>query len=534
MEHRDPRIPRREDCVLRYVLERRAAEHPHRVFIKMPDGREFTYGALLDDARRMASGLAQLGVTQGDTVVVWMPNGVDIVRVWFAINLLGAVYVPINIAYRGNLLAHVIRNAAAKVLIARGDYIGRLNDIDTSALETVVCFGEAAPLNKPLAVKPASVLDGDPAALPPLQRPIEPWDLQSIIYTSGTTGPSKGVMSTYAHLYHMSGTQGFYMVTGEDRFMCNLPLFHVGGTVPIAGMMNRGGSVALVEAFSTNDFWPAVDATETTVVILLGVMARFVMTLPPSPDDRSHPLKKVIMIPLADDWKDFADRFGVTVWTLFNMTEISVPIVSEPNPNVLGSCGKIRRGVDIRLVDENDAEVPVGQVGELILRTDAPWALNSGYFREPEATAQAWRNGWFHTGDGFRNDEDGNYFFVDRMKDAIRRRGENISSFEVEAEIVAHPDIRECAVVPVPSTFSEDEVLAVVAPVPGRTLDPLELLRFLQPRMPHFMLPRYIRILDELPKTPTQKVQKHLLREAGLTSDTWDREAAGIKIKRQA
>jgi crotonobetaine/carnitine-CoA ligase len=187
----------------------------------------------------------------------------------------------------------------------------------------------------------------------------------------------------------------------------------------------------------------------------------------------------------------------------------------------------------LRLVDEHDCEVAPGSVGELLVRTDAPWALNSGYYKNPEATAAAWRNGWFHTGDAFRKDADGTYFFVDRIKDAIRRRGENISSFEVETEIAAHPLVNEVAVIPVSSELSEDEIMCVIAPAPGRTIDAKELIEFLVPRLPHFMVPRYVRIVDSLPKTPTQKNQKHLLRTEGVTADTWDREKAGIKIGRQ-
>jgi len=200
---------------------------------------------------------------------------------------------------------------------------------------------------------------------------------------------------------------------------------------------------------------------------------------------------------------------------------------------VPGTCGRRREGVELRIVDANDCAIPDGQVGELIVRSDTPWTLNSGYFKDPEATARAWRNGWFHTGDAFRRDADGNYFFVDRMKDAIRRRGENISSFEVEVEIVAHPRVRECAVVAVPNETAEDDVLAVVATVPGATLDPLDLLEFLRPRLAHFMLPRYVRVLDDLPRTPTQKVEKHVLRSAGVTPDTWDREKAGVRVGRE-
>ena len=220
------------------------------------------------------------------------------------------------------------------------------------------------------------------------------------------------------------------------------------------------------------------------------------------------------------------------MYTIFNMTEISSPIVSEPNPRVRGTCGKVRAGVQVRLVDGNDCEVAQGSVGEMIVRTDRPWAMNSGYYKEPEATARAWRNGWFHTGDAFRQDAEGFFFFVDRIKDAIRRRGENISSFEVEAEILAHPDVREAAAIAVPSPLEEDEVLAVIAPQPGRSIDPVQLIHFLRDRLAYFMIPRYIRVLDELPKTPSSKVLKTELRAQGITADTWDREAAGIVIRR--
>jgi crotonobetaine/carnitine-CoA ligase len=187
----------------------------------------------------------------------------------------------------------------------------------------------------------------------------------------------------------------------------------------------------------------------------------------------------------------------------------------------------------VRVVDENDCEVEDGVVGELIVRTDMPFGLNHGYHKNAEATASAWRNGWFHTGDAFRRDSDGNFFFVDRIKDAIRRRGENISSFEVEKEIVAHDDVRDVAVVGVPSEFGEDDVMAIISPVPGRTIDLVALVEFLRPRLAHFMVPRYFRIIEDLPRTPTEKVQKHILRSEGITADSWDREKAGINIKRE-
>jgi carnitine-CoA ligase len=526
-------MPPREECVLRYVLEQRAALHPDRTFIRLGDGTSIGYGQFLKMVERTAAGLASLGVRQDDTVTVWLPNGVEMIRIWFAINWLGAIYVPINVAYRGNLLAHVIANAGSKIIVASSDLVRRLQEVDRANLETLVVVGGDGDEIEGLTKINAETLDQHSSGVPELARSIEPWDVQSIIFTSGTTGRSKGVVSSYAHMWHMSGREAFYMLDDDDCFLLYGPLFHVGGTLPVVAMLNRGGTVAVAGEFATESFWSSVRATRATFVILLGVMSSFISKRPPAPDDRDHTLKKAMMIPLPDDSRDFARRFGVTVWTLFNMTEINVPIVSEPNPAVVGTCGKRRPGNELRIVDEFDCEVPCGKVGELIIRSEAPWALNSGYFRNDEATVRAWRNGWFHTGDGFRCDADGNYFFVDRMKDAIRRRGENISSFEVEVEIMAHPDIRECAVVAVPNEMSEDDVLAIVAPAPSRSIDPVELLDFLRPRLAHFMLPRYIRVLSELPRTPTQKVEKYLLRQQGVAEGTWDREKAGIKIQRE-
>ena len=534
---KDFSVPAADDCVLRPVLEKWAARQPDKVFVTEGAGRDITYRQMRDLSVRTAAALHALGVRHGQNVVVWLPNGIDCLRVWFGINWLGATYVPINTAYRGRILEHVLDNAGAELIVVHADLLSRLAEVDTATLRKAVVVGteqraDAGPVAA-LEVFTSSALDAPESTLPASLPDVHPWDTQSIVYTSGTTGPSKGVMSSYAHLHAMAGPEGFHMLAHEDRYMCNLPLFHVGGTIPVMGMLSRGASIALVSAFSTEEFWPVVRETQTTVVLLLGVMAGFISKRAPGPEDRKHPLRKVIIVPLAEDAPAFAERFGVAVYTLYNMTEISTPLVSGINPTKIGSCGQPRAGVELRVVDENDCEVPRGSVGELIVRTDRPWALNHGYYKNPEATAKAWRNGWFHTGDAFRVDEEGTYFFVDRMKDAIRRRGENISSFEVEAEIAAFPSVAEVAVYAVPSEIAEDEVMCALATVPGSELDPADLIAFLVPRLAHFMIPRYVRIVDALPKTPTQKVQKHLLRGEGVTPDTWDRERAGISIRRQ-
>ncbi|HWS73632.1 MAG TPA: AMP-binding protein [Quisquiliibacterium sp.] len=528
----DPRIPPRDRVVTRALMERWNRECPDKVFAKFgDDGEEWTYRELREKVLQTALGLQRLGVEQGDHVLVWLPNSRENLRVYFAISYLGAVYVPINTAYKGSLLAHVVELSDAKLAVVHSDLAERFDGVPLARLEAAVVVGDRreCPGLKTLFFTDALLPEG--GTLRALRRPIEPWDPQSIIFTSGTTGPSKGVLSSYLHCYTGSSHESWYCVTPEDRFMVNMPMFHVGGTVVIVAMFARGGSVTFIERFDTDSFLDTVRATQTTAVFLLGVMASFLEKSTPRPDDAGTPLRLAFMVPLAGDIGAFSRRFGCDVYTIFNMTEISTPVISEANPLVRGTCGKMRAGVDVRLVDENDCEVAIGEIGEMMIRTDRPWAMNSGYYKNPEATARAWRNGWFHTGDAFRKDADGYFHFVDRMKDAIRRRGENISSFEVEAEVAAHPDVREAAAVGVASEFAEEDVLVVVAPVDGRSIDPAALLEFLRGRMAHFMVPRYIRILPELPKTPTSKVLKHELRAQGVTPDTWDREAAGIRVK---
>lgn len=530
------RIPGADECVLRNLLERWGRETPDQIYAIFDDGSRLKYGDLLRLARRTGNALQALGVKQGDTVLVWLPNGQECLRIWFGINMIGAVYVPINTAYRGGVLQHVVNNAGATVGVVHASLLPRLGEIDKGALRKIVVLdGEPAPLEG-ADVLPANTLDSRSEVAPKLERPIEPWDTQTIIYTSGTTGPSKGVLSSYAHLYATgcgisADRDGMPYLSAADTFMVNLPLFHVGGTGPSYAMLIHGGSIAMVDRFDTGTFWSTVAKTGTTMVILLGVMASFLMKRRDNGDEANSPLKNVTVIPLSEEGIAFGKRYGVTTHTLFNMSEVSCPLATEPNPTVAAACGKPRAGVEARLVDANDCEVAIGEIGELILRTDGPWAMNHGYNKAPEATALAWRNGWFHTGDAFRVDQDGNYFFVDRFKDAIRRRGENISSFEVELEVAAHPAIREAAAVSVPSVHGEDEVLVAVSLAEGQTLDAVDLIHFLRPRMAHFMVPRYVRILGDLPKTPTNKIEKYLLRREGVTSDTFDREAAGIVIK---
>jgi crotonobetaine/carnitine-CoA ligase len=319
----------------------------------------------------------------------------------------------------------------------------------------------------------------------------------------------------------------------EDRIMVNMPMFHVSGTGAVYCALIRQSSLAMFAGFKTTEFWRQIRQTGCTLTCgLVGSMAQFLEKNEPQPDDTDNPFKMALLFPISETTMALARRYDFGYFSGFGMTELPIAMVTEVNCAIKGTCGKPRSGVECRLVDENDLEVPRGEYGELIVRSDQPWSLIHGYNAMPEATADAWRNGWFHTGDLFRQDEDGNYYYVDRRKDSIRRRGENISSQEVENAVFTHPTVNDVAAVAVPSEHGEDDVLVVVAPKPGAHIDPLELFDYLRPRMAHFMLPHYIRVVDSLPKTPTNKVRKHILRDEGVTDDTWNREAAGIAIKK--
>ncbi|RYZ12880.1 MAG: ATP-dependent acyl-CoA ligase [Comamonadaceae bacterium] len=532
--------PRREDFVNRDLLEHWAGVAPLRTFAVFDDDSTWSYGETLAQVRSAAAALQRLGVEQGDHVLLWLPNGPDFLRTWLAINYLGAVCVCVNTAYRGAVLEHVLRNAQARIMVTLQTLAARLEGLGTASLRELVCVDSPIEPRDGLFCHAPAVLRHDPQARPaPPPRAIEPWDAQLIIYTSGTTGPAKAVISTYVHLHTMarltvSDSDGRLYAGPEDRIVTTLPMFHAGGLVPALAMLRLGGSIAVFSHFDTATFWRRIDATGCTIASILGVMVSFLLRQPVIAGERNTTLRRVKCVPLTAEAAQFRERFGVTIHSHFNMTEVPCPLVAETDCEVVGSCGKPRRGMDVRLVDEHDFEVPEGQVGELIVRADDPWTICHAYHGDAEATARAWRNGWFHTGDAFRRDAAGNHFFVDRLKDAIRRRGENISSFEVESAVVLYPGVREVAAVAVPSADSEDEVLVAIGMAAGATLNPAELVEFLRPRLPHFMIPRYVRLLDELPKAPTQKVQKFQLRAEGVTPDTWDRESAGVRVRRES
>jgi carnitine-CoA ligase len=493
----------------------------------------WTFAESYERSLRLGAGLAAQGVGRGEPVALLLDNSLDFVHTWCGIGLRGMVEVPVNTAYVGRFLSHLLNDSGAAVAVVEDRYVERVLAVagELTSLRTLVVRGDATTGGAAgrFRVVPFAELEG------PAQPPVRsaPSDLLAYMYTSGTTGLSKGVLISHAHAYTYASREDQERPRPGDRVLVTLPLFHLAGQWfgVYQSLIHRVPCV-LEPGFSVSRFWDVVREHGITVTVMLGAMAELLQQQPPRPDDADNPLELAIMAPLASDVPGFRRRFGIEVAAVYGMSEIGAVLNGPPGTIVGGECGFPREGYELRLVDAAGAEVPAGQVGELWVRPEHPETVLAGYHNLPEKTAETIRDGWVHTGDAFRRDTEGRFFFADRMKDALRRRGENISSFEVERVINEFPAVYESAVVAVPSELTEDEIKAVVVPRPGERVDPAELTRFLVDRLPYFMVPRYVELAGELPRTPTQKVVKRVLRDAGVGAGVWDREAAGIVLRR--
>lgn len=515
------------------VLAAQAAARGERTFLVAPPAAPVTFAEADRMATRVANGLRGLGVGPGARVAVMLPNGLEYCYTWFGINRLGAVHVAVNTAYRGAFLRHVLENSAAGVLVAAADLLDLVAEVEAELhhLERVVVVGgpPRAALRRLEVVDVAAIL-GDPAA-PFDDTAVGYRDLSSIMYTSGTTGPSKGVLMPHAHVYLLGlGAVEHLRLTERDVYYICMPLFHANAMfMQLYGSLIAGCPAVIVPRFSASSWLADIRRHGCTVTNTLGVMTEFIVRQPPSAHDRDHRLRLVLAVPNPPSLAPaFRQRFGCQIMEGYGMTEVNIPLYMPiDGPERDGSCGRVyERFFEVRVVDpESDEELPPGEVGEIVVRPREPFCFSLGYNDMPDKTVEAWRNFWFHTGDAGRRDGDGYFYFVDRIKDCIRRRGENISSFEIEAVLLGHPGVAEAAAVAVPSGIAggEDEIKACLVPRPGTRLDPREVAAHCQGKMPAFAVPRYVEVLDRLPRTPTEKVQKAALRAAGITAATWDR-----------
>jgi carnitine-CoA ligase len=434
-------LPPLSDCVLPAMLDRAVAAHPDRPLIRFVPGDQWSYRETQDFAHRTATALARLGVRRSDRVLVWLPSGPDIFRLHLALCYIGAIFVPINVAKRGGTLEHIIMDTGARHLIAHPELVDRLESVSIGRLETLVIFGEhTARPTRIATVEHSLLLDNESAFAAPAQ-PVQPWEPHGIFYTSGTTGAAKGVVCPHVHTAVQS-IVALRFLTASDRFLINVPYYYLGGAFIPFSVIAKGASMVLLREFRTEAFWDQVKETGATCCYGIGAFAAFMMKQPTRESDPDNPLRAIIQQPLAPDAVAFSARFDVDVYTAIDMTEIPAAIMAGPLPRdramptgYVGRHENVWPHFEVRLVDEYDCEVDLGKAGELILRCDMPWVIAPEYLNNPAATAAVWRNGWFHTGDLLRQTPDGDYIFVDRVKDSIRRRGENISSHEVESEV---------------------------------------------------------------------------------------------------
>jgi crotonobetaine/carnitine-CoA ligase len=521
------------------ILEDKAATCGDKAFLQYEEGKAVTYREVNESANKIANGLRKLGVQQGDKVAAFLPNSLEAAYLWFGVSKAGLIDVPINLANKGDFLSHIINSSDTKALIIDRQLIERLKFIENEVpkLKTVVVWSklpvsEGMPKLKFDVIDFAELMQGS-SETPQVDTKAS--DPQMIIYTSGTTGPAKGVLQPHAMIY-LSALEYIKAIraNADDVFFTCLPLFHANARILcLYPALLLGTKTVIYERFSASRFWDWIRNANATVFNSLGAIANFIYNQPQKADDGDNPVRVCAAYPMPPAiYEDFEKRYNLKVVEGYGLTELAIITYNPYDKPKIGTCGKETSSFEVRIVDENDFPVPPGTVGEIVARGRVPWATALGYYNMPEKTVELFRNYYTHTGDAGRMDEDGYLYFVDRIKDYIRVRAENISSFEVERSVNAHPKVAESAAISVKSELAEDEVKIVVVLKEGETLTPEELLDFCQDRMPYFAVPRYVEFVDSLPKTPTDRVQKNVLREAGITKHTWDREKAGYKVKR--
>jgi crotonobetaine/carnitine-CoA ligase len=504
-------------------LEDAVSRSPEKAFLVFP-GKEVTYEDFLTTVLKVANGLRSLGVNKGDKLAILLPNRLEFPLSWLAANTIGAVMVPVNARFVDHEIEYVLRHSEASVLVTSQDHVETMERIKARLphLSTIINVDDGEVPN----TVAFSTLLHSPAELADFA--IGPEDDAVILYTSGTTGMPKGCVATHEYFRNLGEIQGqLFQLTSEDRVFTAQPFYYVDPQWNTIMAMLYNATLVVAERFSTSRFWHQVRENRVTCFYCIGSMTSFLYNMPPSELDGQHDLRMVqtsgIPPRIHEAWEQ---RFAVPVFEIYASTETTADIAVTPDMDRKVGTACIGRPVhyrEVKTVDEDDVEVPRGEVGEILLKRGR--GMMKEYHKDPEATAHAFRGGWFHSGDLGYQDEDGDYHFVGRKKDIIRRGGENISAASVEQVLMDHPKILDAAVVAVPDAIRGEEVKAYVVLMPGEEVSPQEVMHYCEQNMAVFKVPRYLEFRDSLPKTPSERVQKQkLLREKqDLTEGCYDR-----------
>ena len=526
------------------ILAEKAARIPDKTFL-IWEGRRWSYGELEAMTNRYAHGFAALGIGYGDHVAVMLPNCPEFFWVCWGLGKIGAVAVPINTAAKGELLRYFIDQSDASCVLFDDEWADRVVAIapQLGKVKRYVYRGARPPAGRGLAAAKVPMhalaeLDSGDASPPPLDA-VSHDDVHLIMYTSGTTGPSKGVMCPHSqgHAVGRALTVDFGYHADDVLYTC-LPLFH-GNAIwyTCYAALWADAAIALAPRFSATRFWDEFRASGATQFNTLGAMTNIIWKLPPGPHERDHQLRLCMTVPVPKEiYAEMQERYGVTLTSVFAMTENFAMTRFTPDdpPEKAGSAGSTRGACELRIVDDDERDLPAREVGEIWMRPLIPGAMMKGYYKMPDETAREYVGEWFRTGDRGTLDADGYLYFVDRKKEAIRRRGENISAYEVELILSRHPAILEVAAIPVASEMSEDDVMVYVVRKPGEALAHADVVRFAAEHMSYFMVPRFVEFIEQLPKTASEKLEKYKLKRDAQErrGDLWDREREGIEVKR--
>lgn len=532
-------MSRPERTTINAAFRARLAADPDGPYLDLL-GEPYSARRIDTESRRLAGALAALGVRRGDRVASLLENGAPQVLAFFATLRLGAVAVPVNHAYKGEFLRHQLADCGARVVIVQGDLAGRIAEVagdGTPDLAAAVVVGEAAVDITAVAAHDYDTVVARAEEVPDVE--VAPSDLACFIYTAGTTGASKGCMLSHNYVVCMARQiSRAWGRTQEDIVWTPLPLFHLNAiSICVVGTLLVGGSAAIERKFSVSNFWPAIRRTNATMLSMLGSLAILIANAEDHPDSAGHRLRLCAAAPMPPDTdRIWHERFGCETFSGgFGLTEASLIAALPPGvPNRPGGAGILNdTEFEVALLDDDGLPVPVGETGEICVRPRFPDVMFQGYWNRPVDTLAAFTNLWFHTGDLARTDDDRYLYFVDRKKDSLRRRGENISSFELERVAISFPAVKDVAVHAVPSEISEDEVKVTAVLREDSHATEEDLCRFMADQVPYFAIPRYVEFVDDLPRNPVGRVLKYELRDRGVTDTTWDREAAGVEFERR-